>query len=157
MNSPARNLDTWAATTRTRPTGLHRPAPADLLLRAGIAVALTVSGYLHAKLYLDGYRFVHVIGDLFLVQASVSFPVALLVLIGAPVWVRVIAAGVAGGALIGFVLSRTIGVFGFTERGWQPAPDSLLSVLAESAALVLLVPTLLLVARLIGSGLSRRK
>ncbi|MCW2869432.1 MAG: hypothetical protein JWL99_752, partial [Streptomyces oryziradicis] len=48
----------------------HRAlAPA---LRLAIAVTLAASGYIHARLYLDEYRFVHVVGALFLLQASAS-------------------------------------------------------------------------------------
>ena len=47
------------------------------------------------------------------------------------------AAGLAGGALIGFGLSRTVGLFGFVERGLQPAPQALLSILAETAVFAL--------------------
>lgn len=110
--------------------------------RLAIAAAIAASGFIHAQLYLDGYRFIHDIGVLFLVQASVSFAVAALLLVGSPAVLRIGAAGVALGALAGFAGSRTVGVFGFTERGFQPAPQSLISVLVEVAALVLLAPTL---------------
>lgn len=107
-------------------------------LRVATAATLTESGYLHAKLYVDGYRFIHDVGVMFLLQASVSFAVAALLLLGGPPVLRLVAAGTAAGALTGFVASRTVGVFGFTEHGFQPHPQALLSVLAESATLVLL-------------------
>jgi hypothetical protein len=114
----------------------HRSlAPA---LRAVIAVTLAASGYIHARLYIDEYRFVHVVGALFLLQASASFAVAVLILIAAPLLLRAAAAGVALGALAGFTASRTVGVFGFTEHGLQPAPHALLSILAEASTLLLL-------------------
>jgi hypothetical protein len=113
----------------------HRAlAPA---LRLAIAVTLAASGYIHARLYLDEYRFVHVVGALFLLQASASFAVAVLILIAAPLLLRAAAAGVALGALAGFTASRTVGVFGFTEHGLQPAPQALLSVMAETGTLLL--------------------
>ncbi|MFJ5724828.1 hypothetical protein [Streptomyces sp. NPDC093149] len=119
----------------TRIASARRPAFA---MRLAIAAALAGSGYIHAQLYLAGYRFIHVVGDLFLLQASAAFAVAALVLFAAPVLVRVAAAGVALGALAGFTASRTIGVFGFTERGLQPAPQALLSVLLETGTLLIL-------------------
>ncbi|MEV7323233.1 hypothetical protein [Streptomyces sp. NPDC093970] len=109
----------------------------DRALRVATAVTLAASGYIHARLYADGYRFIRVIGPLFLVQASVSFAVAVLMLIGMPALLRIAAAGVALGALGGFAASRTVGVFGFTERGLQPAPQALLSLLAELGTLLL--------------------
>jgi hypothetical protein len=39
-----------------------------------------------------------------------------------PPWLLPAAVALAGGALVGFVLSRVIRVFGFVERGWEPAP-----------------------------------
>ncbi|MEZ0114088.1 hypothetical protein ABH920_008122 [Catenulispora sp. EB89] len=113
----------------------------DVGLRVASAATLSVSGYIHAQLYVTGYRFIHVVGVLFLLQASASFAVAALVLAGGPVLLRLAAAGAAAGALGGFAASRTVGVFGFTERGWQPSPQSLISVLVEVATLLLLVPT----------------
>jgi hypothetical protein len=107
-------------------------------LRVATAATLTESGYLHAKLYVDGYRFIHDVGVMFLLQASVSFAVAALLLLGGPPVLRLVAAGTAAGALTGFVASRTVGVFGFTEHGFQPRPQALLSVLAECATLALL-------------------
>jgi hypothetical protein len=121
--------------------------PLDRLLRIAVAGTTAVSGYIHAQLYISGYRFIHVIGVMFLLQASASFAIAALLLIGGPLALRVVAAGAAIGALAGFAASRTVGVFGFTERGWQPAPQAMYSVLAETATLLLLTPTLLQVAR----------
>ena len=118
----------------------------DLALRLAVAVLLAISGYIHAQLYVTGYRFLHVVGVLFLLQASASFALAALLPLGGPVLLRVAAAGAAAGALGGFAASRTIGVFGFTERGWQPAPQSLISVLVEVSTLLLLVPAMGLVS-----------
>jgi hypothetical protein len=112
------------------------------LTRIGAAVCLAASGYLHAELYVHGYRAIPVIGPSFLLQASGSFAVALLLLVGGPAIPRLGAAALAAGALFGFVLSRTVGLFGFVERGLDPAPQALLSLLAEVAVLLLLaVPT----------------
>jgi hypothetical protein len=58
----------------------------------------------------------------------------------------VVAAVGAAGSLVAFALSRTIGLFGFIETGWQPSPYTWLSVLAE-------VMTILLV----GAALIRRR
>ncbi|MGW7424573.1 hypothetical protein ACWGJB_31850 [Streptomyces sp. NPDC054813] len=110
----------------------------DPALRVATAGTLAASGYIHARLYADGYHFIHIVGPLFLVQASVSFAVAALLLIGMPPLLSVAAGGVALGALGGFAASRTVGVFGFTEHGLQPAPQALLSLLAETGTLLLL-------------------
>jgi hypothetical protein len=104
---------------------------ADVMTRIGIAAAMAVSGISHAYLYIHGYQHIPTIGAAFILQASVSFAVAVLILIGGPGWLRWAAALVAGGALVAFVLSRSVGLFGFSERGWQPSPHAAVSVIAE--------------------------
>ena len=104
---------------------------AEVMTRIGIAAGMAVSGISHAYLYIHGYQHIPTIGAAFMLQASVSFAVAVLILIGGPEWLQWAAAMVAGGALIAFVLSRTVGLFGFSERGWQPSPHAAVSVVAE--------------------------
>ena len=104
---------------------------AGLMTRIGIAVALAVSGISHAYLYIHGYRHIPTIGTAFLVQASVSFAIAALILVGGPAWLRWAAAMVAGGSLVAFALSRTLGLFGFSERGWRPSPHAVVDLVAE--------------------------
>jgi hypothetical protein len=104
---------------------------AGVIVRIGIAVALVVSGISHAYLYIHGYRHIPTIGTAFVTQASASFAIAVLILMGGPGWLRWAAAMVAGGALGAFVLSRTVGLLGFSERGWQPSPHAAVSVIAE--------------------------
>ncbi len=105
---------------------------AGVATRIGIAVALAVSGTSHAYLYIHGYQHIPMIGTSFIVQASVSFALAALVLLGGPAWLRWAAAMLAGGSLVAFALSRTVGLFGFSEQGWQPSPHAVVSVVAEA-------------------------
>jgi hypothetical protein len=107
------------------------------LLRLGLAVSLAVSAYSHAYLYIHGYQHIPMIGTAFLIQASVSFSLAVLIVAGGPGWLQWAAAAVAGGSLVAFALSRTVGVFGFLERGWDPAPHAAISVAAEVLTVVL--------------------
>lgn len=108
-----------------------------VLLRIGLALSLVVAGTAHAYLYVHGYQHVPDIGSAFLVQASASFAIALLILLGGPGWLRWAGAAVAGGSLAAFVLSRTVGVVGFSERGWDPAPYAAMSVGAELLTVLL--------------------
>ena len=103
----------------------------DATFRIGIAAATAVSGISHAYLYIHGYQHIPTIGAAFVLQASVSFAVAALILIGGPEWLVWAAAMLAGGALTAFALSRTVGLLGFSERGWQPSPHAAVSVVAE--------------------------
>lgn len=107
-------------------------------VRIGVAVCLAASGFVHAELYIHGYRTIPGIGPMFLLQASGSLAVAVLLLISAPPVLRLGAAALTAGALGGFALSRTVGVFGFLERGLNPAPEALISIAVEVAALLLL-------------------
>jgi hypothetical protein len=111
----------------------------DLLLRVGIAVSLVVSAISHAHLYVHGYQHIPTIGTGFLLQASVSFALAALIMVGGPFWLSWAAAAAAGGSLVAFVLSRTVGLVGFTERGWDPSPYAVISVGAEVATVVLCI------------------
>lgn len=114
-------------------------------IRVALAASLALTGYLHADLYSRGYRGIPVIGPSFLLLASVSFALAVLFLVAValpePLALRLLAAGVAGGAITGFALSRTVGLFGFVERGLQPAPQALLSLIAETIVLLLTIGT----------------
>jgi hypothetical protein len=109
----------------------------DIMVRIGLAVSLAVSAGIHAYLYVHGYQYIPTIGTAFLIQASVSFALAVLILVGGPGWLRWAAAAVAGGALVAFILSRTVGLFGFAERGWDPSPYAASSVAAEVVTVLL--------------------
>lgn len=118
------------------------------------ATGLAVTGYVHADLYLNGYRTIASIGPSFLAFAGACFALAVLELVAVvvppPLALRLAAGAVAVAALGGFVLSRTVGLFGFTERGLQPAPQALVSVLAELAVIVVVAVTA-------GTDLRRRR
>lgn len=106
---------------------------ARLALRFGIAATLGVSGVIHAYLYIDGgYRHIPTVGPGFLIQASIFCALAVLIVVGAPEWFSWAGAVLSAGALIAFLLSRSVGLFGFTERGWNPSPYAAVSVIAEA-------------------------
>jgi hypothetical protein len=107
------------------------------LLRLGLAAALAVSAFSHAYLYIHGYQHIPMIGTAFLVQASVSFSLAVLIVARGPWWIDWAAAAMAAGSLVAFVLSRTVGLFGFSERGWDPSPHAALTVVAEVLCVLL--------------------
>jgi hypothetical protein len=107
------------------------------MFRVGLAASLAVAAAGHAYLYVHGYQHIPTIGTAFLIQASVSFAMALLILVGGPEWLRWVAAAVAGGSLVAFALSRTVGVAGFSEHGWDPSPYAVGSVSAEVVTVML--------------------
>jgi hypothetical protein len=72
----------------------------------------------------------------FLWQAIVFCVLELLILAGGPDWLRWAAGVLSVGALVAFALSRTVGLFGFAERGWNPSPQAAVSVIAEVLTVV---------------------
>ena len=107
------------------------------LLRLALAVSLAVSAASHGYLYIHGYQHIPMIGTAFLIQASVSFSLALLIVANGPRWLDWAAAAMAGGSLVAFALSRTVGLFGFSERGWDPSPHAAITVAAEVLCVLL--------------------
>ena len=114
-----------------------RSTATEIFLRLGIAATLAVSGLVHADLYIHGYNHIPTVGPAFLLQASMFCALAVLILAGAPEWFRWAGALLSVGTLIAFALSRTTGLFGFTERGWNPSPQAAISVIAEVLTVVL--------------------
>ena len=110
-----------------------------MMIRLGLFASLAVSGVIHAYLYINGYRYIPTVGPAFLLQGSVFCALAVLILVGGPQWLRWAGGLLSVGTLIAFVLSRTVGLFGFTERGWDPAPYAVLSVVAELITVALCV------------------
>ena len=84
------------------------------------AVLILVGGVVHLYLYQQGYQSIPKIGPLFLLNVAVAL------VIGVALAVRPLGAfAVAGlvfsvGTLASFVLSRTTGILGFREMGWDP-------------------------------------
>jgi len=115
----------------------------SLAIRIALFASLAASGVVHAYLYVDGYRDIPTVGPAFLLQGSAFCALAVLVLAGGPAWLRLAAAIGAAGSLLAFGLSRTGGLFGFIETGWQPAPYAVISVVAESLTIVLVAATAL--------------
>jgi hypothetical protein len=104
------------------------------------AVGLITGGYVHWCLYRRGYRFIPVIGTLFLVNVVASAAAALALLAARRLVTELAGVGVAIGTLGAFVASRLPGgIFHFQERGFQPDPQSAIAVAAELIAIAMLV------------------
>jgi hypothetical protein len=111
-------------------------------------VGVLVGGYVHLKLYNDGYRDIpnYALGRSFLVNVVASgAAVALLAMWRSPL-ALLAGVGISVGTLGAFVKSRTgAGIFGFAEHGLQPSPEAVMALVAEIAAA--LVCTALLLRR----------
>jgi len=120
------------------------------------AVLIGVGGYVHFCLYRHGYRFIPRIGTAFLVQFTSSAVVALALLFGRGCvrlgrrrlklqqFVRLGGMALSTGTLAALAVAHTSGgLFGFRERGLEPAPQTLVTVLVEYEAAVLLAIAML--------------
>jgi hypothetical protein len=108
----------------------------NIFVRLVIAAAMLASGAVHAYLYLHGYRHIPVVGTGFLIQASVFCAIGVLLALGGPAWFIWASGLFSAGALVAFGLSRTVGLAGFIEKGWEPAPYAVLSAAVEGVAVV---------------------
>lgn len=106
------------------------------LLAAAFVVA---SGVMHLNLWLDGYRGIPHIGPLFLVNFTAS------VVLGAALLIRggfrpiLLALAFSVGSLVALVVSRTVGLLGFSET-WTP--QALQTLAFELGAILMLVSNL---------------
>jgi hypothetical protein len=108
-----------------------KPTAIEWAMRVGISATLAISGVIHADLYIHSYRYIPTVGPAFLLQGSVFCALALLIVVRGPDWLSWAGAALSVGTLIAFALSRTVGLFGFTERGLQPAPQAAISLVTE--------------------------
>lgn len=119
------------------------PGPLVSILCWAGAALLIVSALIHLHLWSTGYKHIHIIGPLFLVQVVAGIVVALTVAISRHVLVALAGALFALGTLAGFIISVEVGLFGFQDT--FSAPYATTSLIVESAAFAVLV-----VAALIG-------
>jgi hypothetical protein len=114
----------------------------DRLLLAGrlLGVALTaLMGWIHLRLWLDGYREVPVIGTLFVLNAiGAGLLVAALLTVPARLHTATaaITALFTAGTAAGLILSLTVGLFGVHESLQTPFVPTTLTV--ESAGVLVL-------------------
>ena len=117
-------------------------ASVDRVLRVVLAALVLAGGAIHLKLYFDGYKDVpnHNLGRSFLLNVAASVVVAVLVVVWRTVWSLLLALVLVDSTLVAFGISRTSrGIFGFTERGFQPSPEAVLALSVEIGAVVIAV------------------
>ena len=156
-SSSGRNLDRAARADRSVPEpgalSSDRAHPIITARRLSVAAAalILVGGYVHLCLYRHGYRFIPKIGVSFLLQAVSSAVLAAALLVkGGRIHVgrrsiavaqltRFSAIGLSLGTLAALGIAHTPGgLFQFREIGLRPAPQTLIAIVVESLATVLL-------------------
>jgi hypothetical protein len=109
------------------------------LLYVGDAGLLVTSGLIHLHLWDIAYRHVKTLDVLFLVQVAACLLAALLLLVTRHVLVVLGAAALMAGTIVGFLLARTVGIFGF--RLTFSSAEAYTVLVVEAAAIVLLSVT----------------
>ena len=92
-----------------------------MTMRMLTAVAVLVSAVMHLYLWFEGYRDVDTIGPAFLLNA-IGGAVIVVLLLAWRHWVPpLLAVGFGASTLGAFILSVTVGLFGFEEswQGWE--------------------------------------
>jgi sorbitol-specific phosphotransferase system component IIBC len=96
------------------------------------------SAYIHFHLYdTVGYRSIHIIGPLFLLQAIAGLVLGIAVIAARRVWAAFIGAGFAVSTLVGFLISVQHGLFNFKES-WS-APFAHQAFAIEIATIVVFI------------------
>jgi hypothetical protein len=112
-----------------------------MTLRVTAAAAVLVSAAIHLLLWFDGVREDDVIGPAFMLNAAGGAVIAVL-LLGWRHWVPpLLAVGFGFSTLAAFVISATVGLFGFdsTWEGWEVWTAAAAEVVAIVTGLLLLV------------------
>jgi hypothetical protein len=109
------------------------------LLYLGDAGLLVTSGLIHLHLWDIAYRHVKTLDVLFLVQVAACLLAALILLVTRHVLVVLGAAMLMAGTIVGFLLARAVGIFGF--RLTFSSAEAYTVLVVEGAAIVLLSVT----------------
>jgi hypothetical protein len=131
--------------TRTRhrsPTQSGR-SPLMWILYLADAGLLVASGLIHLHLWDIAYRHVATLDVLFLLQTVLCLLTALALLVTRHVLVVLAAAALMAGTMVGFVLARSIGIFGFKLTFSSGLAWTVLTVEAAGVILLLLTASLL--------------
>ena len=113
-------------------------------LRYLAAGFLLIGGLVHLKLYVQGYNDIPGnVGKAFLANVVVSVLVAIAVALRRDLIVRLAGIAVAGGTILAFIKSRHGGIFGFSEKGFNPSPEAVIALIVEIGAIVVLVVLIL--------------
>jgi hypothetical protein len=143
-----------------QPKSLRSPTPSRFgrtrMLNVGSAVLILIGGYVHFCLYRNGYRFIPKIGVSFVLQfvSSAILAGALLVRlrrvrlghfrVDLAQLARLAAIGLSVGDLAALGIAHTSGgLFNFREIGLRPAPQTLITIVVESLAAILLAIAML--------------
>ena len=122
-----------------RSTGQRSRGGLMWLLYLADAGLLVASGLIHLHLWDIAYRHVATLDVLFLVQVFLCALAAVALLVTRHLLVVLAAAALMAGTIVGFVLARTVGIFGFKLAFSSGLADTVLAV--EAAGVIMLALT----------------
>jgi hypothetical protein len=121
-----------------KPGQRSRGGPMWLLYLADAGL-LVASGLIHLHLWDIAYRHVATLDVLFLVQVALCALAAVALLVTRHLLVVLAAAALMAGTIVGFLLARTVGIFGFKLTFSSGLADTVLVV--EVAGVIMLALT----------------
>ena len=113
--STAFRLRRLASPPAARTPGWGARRVAALSLRLGCAALLAWIGYIHLRLWAEGYRQIPADGPMFLLDAVAGFALAAAVLAWPRPLTGLLAAGYTAATLGALLISLSVGLFGFRE------------------------------------------
>jgi hypothetical protein len=126
-----------ASPQRALPAGNTSQRAVGLSINVACAALLCWIGYIHLHLWNEGYKFIHIDGPLFLMDAIAAFALAGLLLLWPRPLAALIAAAFTTATLGALVISLTVGLLGFHES--ISASFVVLSLVIESVTVIMLV------------------
>ncbi len=132
--------------THARRSAGRRQRPASFwLLYLADAGLMIASGLIHLHLWDIAYRHVKTLDQLFLVQVIAALVLALALLASRRLLVVLASLLLMAGTIVGFLLARSVGIFGFKLTFSSGLANTVLII--EIAAVILLAITALLMRR----------
>ena len=132
-------------TARRWMDGLLAPGDVPALAVGALAiaaVAVGVAGYLHGRLFHEGYAHVEVVGPLFLLNVVGSGLTIVLLLMRRYALFMGGALSISLGAVVSIVISHTTSFFGFAEHRYDGRATTIVVAEIVAAALVLVAAAL---------------
>jgi hypothetical protein len=101
------------------------------------SLLVAASAMIHYHLWPTGYRHIHIIGPLFLLQAIVGIAIAVAIAVTRHFAAAIVGALFVTGTIGDLVISSQIGLFGFRDS--FAAPYALMSLIFEGTSTIALV------------------
>ncbi len=140
----------WRRLWKTGPPG----TVVSVLCVAG-ALLLAGSAAVHVHLWATGYRHIHIIGPLFLVQGIAAAILAVIIAATRRPMAALAGALFAIGTMAGLIVSVQVGLFGFQDS--YSAPYATTSLIVEAIALAVLAAAVVVSLRTTGRVRAARR